>query len=838
MRRETLSTCILLSQLIASMMLGALTFVLLCDPIVVEAQGGQDSARFWAVLVHGPLIDENDTDYMYHILDEHYNFTIYYLHTNTSHPRVNNASTKENVQWAINTWLPSQSNENDTILIFFDTYGGGYQLYTYIPQPSEVIREGLQNGRWDFDDPDEGDEHPESDIKLPNRPPDFHFDKRLRLNVLVDADGDDLEDDVYRNHDADPYIELDLNNDGMDWYEDVLTELHDYDMDGVNDDLLIDPKSNDKCDIAINANVSLTSDGEDEDNDGYIDRVDFNEDGDYDDYVGVDECLILIQLDKYWDDEIKTDLNNLEGKYETLIFMTQSCVKGNLSCYGGGLIDDLSQENSSRIIMTASNETSVAHADLDDDGYCEWVGPFMHALHGIVDADNNTDGHISMREAWQYAWDHDTPRQARKETPWLDDDSNGLPTFANGTDVGSPLDDGELANATWFPKIVSHLEVDTSLTTGGDLDDVDFWLDDNETALQSPEFLHVTATNHTVEVDDHFEIGNYSYDFHHWNLENSTSNPITVDVSQDVHLTAYYERSLSGCPFVYTWNGTDYVIDNNLLPASETSGGTDVEDYYRLEQALVPKYEGQWSSWYSLQIREFEQEHSYFDKVKLLAVDHESDVDVAVSPTGEILTFQDPNEPVSAVDRHGNDMLDLLQEVDENYYEGHAGDYLLLDFGDLNIEYGAKLVMRADFPPKEEKWSIFVQVLNDTGSWETVATVIPRVYWATEIVDLQSCLPDVYGDLKVRLYFTRTHRIDYVGLDTSEQADFVVHDGILVSAMHSQEGSVLLELLFKDSYYAELVPSEHIELTFILPKQGSATRTFVIYSKGHYFRIP
>jgi len=89
-----------------------------------------------------------------------------------------------------------------------------------------------------------------------------------------------------------------------------------------------------------------------------------------------------------------------------------------------------------------------------------------------------------------------------------------------------------------------------------------------------------------------------------------------------------------GCPYVYAWNGEHYVMDNNLLPASEISNGADVEDYYRLEQLLLPTHQGTVRSVYSLQIREFEHEHDYFDQVKLLAVDYDSDVNVVVTPDG------------------------------------------------------------------------------------------------------------------------------------------------------------------------------------------------------------
>ena len=292
---------------------------------------------------------------------------------------------------------------------------------------------------------------------------------------------------------------------------------------------------------------------------------------------------------------------------------------------------------------------------------------------------------------------------------------------------------------------------------------------------------------------------------------------------------SFKTRPQGGCPFIYAWNGTQYVIDNNLLSAAEASGGIDVEDYYRLEQTLI-RQEGK----HSVLISEFEQEHSYFDQFRLIAVDHESDVQVSVSATGEILTYRDPFAPSLAVDRNGNSCLDAVNEIDGKYYEGHNGDHVVLDFADVDVSDRAKLVLRTDLPPRMLKWSIHIQTCNSEGEWETVAEVHPRVNWATEIVDLSDSLPNAERELKVRLYFTADHKIDYVGLDTSKQADIKVRYANLVSATHFKEGNVKLELLKNDGVYAELLPSEQIRLAFTLPKSAKDSRTFITYVKGHY----
>ena len=296
-------------------------------------------------------------------------------------------------------------------------------------------------------------------------------------------------------------------------------------------------------------------------------------------------------------------------------------------------------------------------------------------------------------------------------------------------------------------------------------------------------------------------------------------------------------RYCSGCPYVYTWDGQQYVMDNNLLSASEMSHGADVEDYYMLEQPLVPTHQGTLFSLYSLQIREFEQEHDFIDRVKLLAVDHKSDVDVAATPDGEVLTYKNPHPPISCTNKYGYNVLDKIQYIDQDYYQGFPDDYLTLDFGNLSVQEGAKLVMRADM--EHVKDSIHVQILNETSEWQTVAKIIPRVYWATEIVNLAPYLPNSTSSLQIRLYFTSFHKLDYVGLDTTPQAEITIRQSLLISAIHSEKGLITLKLLFNDQNYAELTPNQQINLLFALPQKQdqTTTTTFIFYTNGHYNTI-
>lgn len=291
-----------------------------------------------------------------------------------------------------------------------------------------------------------------------------------------------------------------------------------------------------------------------------------------------------------------------------------------------------------------------------------------------------------------------------------------------------------------------------------------------------------------------------------------------------------------GCPYVSSWNGDRYILDNNILPRAEMSNGADVEDYYKLEQTLVSRKRK-----YKLLVSEFEFEHSYIDQVKLLAIDHKSDVNIAVTSKGEILTYKNPSSPTSAVDNNGNDRLNEIRLMDGNvsdpntYFQGTLGDFLTLNFGQVSSD-NAKLILRDD-QKKADDQCILVQLKDGNGIWQTVEVLVPHTYWSIEAVNLAPYV--VQGqDLCVRLYWQQPHRLDYVGLDTTRQAHYELLTATLVSAIHSDQGDVKALLTQSDNQYADLIPGQQIELEFSLPNNSQEARTYIFNSEGHYYTMP
>jgi hypothetical protein len=338
----------------------------------------------------------------------------------------------------------------------------------------------------------------------------------------------------------------------------------------------------------------------------------------------------------------------------------------------------------------------------------------------------------------------------------------------------------------------------------------------NTTTAWTASGLPGTAYHSWASPGDYYVTATVYDPYGLWN--SSTLGPVTI------------ASSSGSCPFVSTWNGTGYVLDNNILPQSETSNGTDVTDYYTLEQTLAPM-DGQ----YELMLSEFEHEQSLIDYAQLVAVDHRANVNVGVSPTGQILTYTHPYPAVSAITNEGKNVTQLLSQVDGNYYEGYNGSYVTLNFGRLDVSQGAKLVIVSDLIII--KCPIYIQTMDDHGNWRTVATIYTRNYWATDVIDLKNYLPETRGRLMVRLAFVHNDTVDFVGLDTSPQATIDIHPGQLVSAFSSADGDVTANLLYADKLYAEMVPGENIQLKFNLQEQTMQARTYIFIAEGHYYTI-
>ena len=420
---------------------------------VQSTPSSTNAYRFWALLVTAGRNQVDNAmfaggDYMYHVINEHYDFDgIYYLNNyEGTIPGVNATATLNNTRSAITDWLYNTSGPKDIIFIYFNVHGGGY----------------YSNG---------------------GGGPPYYIPKTHNLDGgQPDSNGDEVDD----NYDE----SLGFWN-GSGW-------------------------------------------------------------------------------DRYLDDTLAADIDSLNGNYSTLILCTQSC-------YGGGIIDDIQAKprSESRVILTATSETLPAYTDLDDhktppeeDGYCEWSEGFIDALHGnntywdsiqrevvhqngtLEDPlggrpDWNRDGRVTMSEAFSWATREDDGRNATLLKIIIDNPNPLLPVYSVREEP--QIDNTLLAHRIWFPKKGEHLlNIQTRLTDDTTLSGVEFSIDNDTTTYSTPQVVNVTTGNHTIEMQDSFIDGDYEYTFQYWDYNDSSDNPLTVNVLEHISLTAYYAKTFLG----------------------------------------------------------------------------------------------------------------------------------------------------------------------------------------------------------------------------------------------------------------------------------------------------
>jgi len=171
---------------------------------------------------------------------------------------------------------------------------------------------------------------------------------------------------------------------------------------------------------------------------------------------------------------------------------------------------------------------------------------------------------------------------------------------------------------------------------------------------------------------------------------------------------------------------------------------------------------------YSVQITEELWETAYFDKARMVTLDHPASVEVFIDekfvpppvPPLRIFTVSKKKIPVSAIDDRGNNLLPAIQHKDDVFisnlipakYQGFTEPHdLILDLGDLSKKDGVVLFLQGWIFPADATINValaqsnklkavfpYLQVINEKGKWQTVVPNLsfPMGKNKTVIVDL------------------------------------------------------------------------------------------------------
>jgi len=220
------------------------------------------------------------------------------------------------------------------------------------------------------------------------------------------------------------------------------------------------------------------------------------------------------------------------------------------------------------------------------------------------------------------------------------------------------------------------------------------------------------------------------------------------------------EQVLKGsCPFLYTWNGEEYVFLKDIMWRSALGMplgimGEDKEyanpdasvDYIKIPGELLKSKNGK----YTVQVTGELWETIYFDKIALVALDHPESFEIFVDerllpsavPGYKVYQVSDKQIPVSAIDNNGINLLPLIREKDDRYISNLTpGRYqglterteLTLDLGEVDFSKDLILFLNGWIFPTDASINAsiaqssafevippYLEAINDRGEWETI----------------------------------------------------------------------------------------------------------------------
>jgi len=273
------------------------------------------------------------------------------------------------------------------------------------------------------------------------------------------------------------------------------------------------------------------------------------------------------------------------------------------------------------------------------------------------------------------------------------------------------------------------------------------------------------------------------------------------------HLLKEIDRRGSSCPVVFVWDGETYrfvsdIIGPGIVGEWIGPGERNVPDpteYLKIDGSLVKTKNRR----LSFRFAEVMEEITYLDHVRLLAIDHPSDVVVTPNeyfasappfPEFKVITSRNTRPPRAAIDGNGRNVLPLLLNRDRQYvagfesmpYPGFAKvHYVELDLGTVDSKEPLRLLMHgfidyftvtsifAAYQGGVQAIVPFLEVPDGNGKWKRVSEDIgfPAGLARTMVSDWTGRLPA--GTSRVRIGTNLKIYWDQILIDTTPQTTSV-----------------------------------------------------------------
>jgi Tfp pilus assembly protein PilF len=155
------------------------------------------------------------------------------------------------------------------------------------------------------------------------------------------------------------------------------------------------------------------------------------------------------------------------------------------------------------------------------------------------------------------------------------------------------------------------------------------------------------------------------------------SNFISLNITE-------LDRKPSSCPYLYTWNGERFEFVTDFMGGGEMGyleepgryNQPDPDEYVRIRSDQLKEKDGR----YELRVTNELEESMFVDRLQLIAVAHPAGTEVYPNEgmsdppkPFKLFVTRNAQPPLSAIDDHGNDVLDLISKMDRRW----PGDFKL-----------------------------------------------------------------------------------------------------------------------------------------------------------------
>lgn len=328
----------------------------------------------------------------------------------------------------------------------------------------------------------------------------------------------------------------------------------------------------------------------------------------------------------------------------------------------------------------------------------------------------------------------------------------------------------------------------------------------------------------------------------------------------------------SSCPFIYTFNGKDYIFTGEIFSGA-TQPGLERDDYLLLPSIVST------ASTYKVKITNEVHEIQSINFAELLVIDHPETNQVLIDKNGAAYFFNKPVSPIEAKSIGRNNILPLIIDRDTLIYSGNETkvgkngiDEVVMKFIKPENAVSSRLIIRAknsfwldvliskihklfgerynSYSLKESrtkgdklrKWLLEQNIplsvyIEKNGRWEFVDyfNIAGPMALRDEIMSLN--LKGISSDtIKIKLKTGFLFwEIDYAGMDFSKNEVIKRVDVPVKTAIDNNNLDIRGLLLNSDNgYYVQKQTGDEAVLTFDKPLQSGNTRSVFLHTRGYY----